>query len=153
MQTQFQSRSQCRFSNHVQQSLHIVWSQSIVATISHIRWFSSESCGSVSRPHQRGSVHLIYMFRPCPASTLYSGCLLSLCPSLVHHKRHIVPARSCDTFITLIKPSAFAGQIKTTSSSIGGAASSQSEHLERHGPEPKKISTASAERQPLNADC
>ena len=38
----------------------------------------------------------------------------------VQHKRHIVPARSCCTLSTFIKSSAFAGQIKTTSSSIGG---------------------------------
>ena len=55
------------------------------------------------------------------------------CLHHVHDKRHIVPARSCSTLSTCIKSSAFAGQIKTTSSSIGGAASSQSEHLERHG--------------------
>ena len=55
------------------------------------------------------------------------------CLHHVHDKRHIVPARSCSTLSTFIKSSAFAGQIKTTSSSIGGAASSRGEHLERHG--------------------
>ena len=55
------------------------------------------------------------------------------CLHHVHHKRRIVPARSCSTLSMFIKSSTFAGQIKTTSSNIGGAASLQSEHLERHG--------------------
>ena len=40
------------------------------------------------------------------------------CLHHVHDKRHIVPARSCSTLSTFIKSSAFAGQIKTTSSSM-----------------------------------
>ena len=57
------------------------------------------------------------------------------CLHHVHHKRRIVPARSCSTLSMFIKSSAFAGQIKITSSSIGAgsAASLRSEHSELHG--------------------